>query len=98
MIVKFEEVYRSSTSGVTHQDRIRYRTRDIVINPEHIVCIRPNTEMSTRLSEGLISEVSPGASFCTVSLNRGQAGTDVVVVGTLDELNIKIKERKLLNG
>ena len=98
MIIKFKEVYRNSSTATSPADRMTYRTREIVINPEHIVCIRPNSDMSNRLSEGLVNDVSPNTSFCTISLNRGQAGSDIVVVGTLDELNKRIKERKLLHG
>ena len=98
MVVRFEEVYRNNVTGRDPRDRMKYHTREIVVNPEHIICIRPNVDMNSRLSEGLVSEVSPGTSFCTISLNRGQSGTDIIVIGTLDELNKKIKERKVLHG
>ncbi len=98
MIIIFKEIYKNETFRHHAQERKRYGVREIVINLEHIVCIRPNTDMNSRLSEGLIAGAPPNASFCTISLNRGQSGTDIVVVGTLEELNKKIKERKVLHG
>jgi len=98
MIIKLKEVYKRNSTASNPLDRVKYKIREIFINPEHIVCIRPNTEMRSRLSEGLITEAPPTTNFCTISLNRGQSGTDIVVVGTLDELNTKIEERQVLHG
>ena len=53
--------------------------------------------MSNRLSEGLVNDVTKYKFLYDIT-NRGQAGSDIVVIGTLDELNKRIKERKLLHG
>ncbi len=102
MVIKLQEVYRSSTSTSrgSPTDRMRWKVREIFVNPEHIVYARPSAEMSMRLTEGLIDGVSSDQrGFCILSLNRGNSGTDITVVGTLEEIENRIsKERQILYG
>ena len=88
MIIKLREIYRDVTSTSSPQSRMRYRARDIFINSKHIIYVRKNTDMNKRLVEGLLDS-DTGESFCTISLSRGSSGTDIIVVGSLEELNKK---------
>lgn len=94
MIVKLREVFKTSSL----QSGNRYRVRDIFINPEHVVYVRHNDDMPKRLNEGLVDGVKRGKEFCTVSLSRGTGGTDIIVLGSLEEVNTAISKRELLHG
>ena len=99
MILKMREVYRSQSLSSSPTQRMRFVTRDVFINTEHIVFIRPNAEMSGFLAEGLIDDVGPAdEAFCTISLSRGSSGVDITVVGSTDEINEKINRKGVLHG
>jgi len=91
MIVKLKEVYRDVSPTASPMLKMRYETRDIFINPEHVIYVRKNPSMSKRLSEGLINGLEE-VEFCTISVSRGSSGTDIIVVGTLDEVNKKLSK------
>jgi|ETNvirenome_6_85_1030632.scaffolds.fasta_scaffold00889_26 hypothetical protein len=102
MILKLKEVYRDKRMSNSPTQRMRYSMRDIFVNAELIVFIRPNENMSQILSEGLIDGVptASDAEFCTISLARGSGGVDVTVYGSLEEINKKINtnKREVLHG
>jgi len=99
-MIKVQEVFREGGFSRTSERKMKFKTRDVLINPEHIICIRPS---SGALYEGKIDGISNNSSFCTISLNRGQSGLDIVVVGNAIEIQEKLtllrsKERNLLHG
>jgi hypothetical protein len=102
MILKLKEVYRDKGVSNSPTQRMRYSLRDIFVNTEHIIFIRPDENMSKILSEGLINGIpsSTSGEFCTVSLARGSNGVDVTVYGSLEELNERINtsKRGILHG
>ena len=102
MILKLKEVYRDKKVSSSPTQRMKYSLREIFVNTEHIIFIRPNESMSQILSEGLIDGISNSvpAEFCTVSLARGSNGVDVTVFGSMEEFNEKINtnERGVLQG
>jgi len=102
MILKLKEVFRDKNPSKFPTQRMRYSLRDIFVNTEHIIFIRPNDHMLQMLSEGLIDGVSKGTSgeFCTLSLARGNSGVDVTVFGSLEEINkqINTSKREVLHG
>ena len=98
MILKLREVYRER--GLTKgRPGPVWSTREVFINTEHIVMIRPNDIMASRLDEGLITGVKKRAQFCTISINKGQSGADITVVGSLSELEESVSSAgRLLRG
>jgi hypothetical protein len=90
MIIKLKEVYKNSSSTASPMSKMKYYVRDIFVNPEHIIYIRQNPSMLKRLQEGLVVGTPPVTEFCTISLSRGQSGTDIVVVGNIEELNERL--------
>ena len=102
MILKLREVYRDKTPSSSPTQRMRFSLRDIFVNTEHIIFIRPNESMSQMLSEGLVNGISRSANgeFCTISLARGNNGGDVTVFGSLEEINkqINTSKREVLHG
>tara|TARA_A100001011_G_scaffold73289_1_gene75217 strand:- start:3364 stop:3663 length:300 start_codon:yes stop_codon:yes gene_type:complete len=99
VILKLKEVYRNQP-GHKRMAGSSWSVRDIVLNAEHIVYIRPDQAMSRRLNEGLIFGLESSVDFCTISINRGQSGTDVTVVGSVKELEeaIRSSKKELLHG
>jgi hypothetical protein len=99
-MLKVKEIFRETNFSKTSQAKMNFKTRDVLINPKHIICIRPN---QSSLYEGKIDGVLANSSFCTISLNKGNAGLDIVVVGNASELQEEItllqkKDRGLLHG
>tara|TARA_B100000214_G_scaffold375569_1_gene362765 strand:+ start:11830 stop:12126 length:297 start_codon:yes stop_codon:yes gene_type:complete len=98
MIVKLKEVYRNVSPTASPINKMKYTLRDIFINPEHVIYIRQNPSMSKRLAEGMIDGISTVEEFCTISLSRGQSGTDIIVVGNVEEVNDMLAGKALLHG
>lgn len=100
MILKLKEVYRSRSLSRGNTDGPTWLTRDVFVNTKHIVLIRENMDMKNMLIEGKIQGLKGKQDFCTISLDRGQAGTEITVVATLEQLedNVKSERRALLNG
>ena len=99
MIVKLKEVFRDISATTTPQSRMNYKTRDIFINSKHIIYVRKNADMNKRLVEGLLDS-DAGSDFCTISMSRGNTGVDIVVVGSLEEINNKLEltSREMIYG
>ena len=92
MLVRLIEVYNkrtyaSSGSGKTEE----FSLREVLVNPEHVVCIRENNSLKTRLLETeLGQEIHPAEGFTKIYINRGQVGLDLDVVGDLSSIQSKL--------
>jgi len=72
-----------------------YTLKEIFINPAHIVFLREDTKMNTRLSEGkLPKELDDRQSFTRVQVHNGTTGTEFVVVGAPHLIESKLKDGK----
>lgn len=77
-LVKLTEVCHNSTL-TTKQD---YTLREVFVNPEHVVMIREEARMQQLNEQGLLAEeLDPSHKFTKLTINRGQTGTEIVVVG-----------------
>ena len=97
MLVKLTEVC-TNTALTTSQD---YLLREVFINPEHGVMIREERRMKRLNEEGALhSDLDPNHGFSKLTINRGQSGTDIVVVGSpeLIEDQLKNNKKQLLRG
>lgn len=102
MIISLEEVI--STTNITEDGNGRkvfgdvYTTQEILVNTDNIVSVRP-VEQSfwTRIAES--KTVGFGTKqFSAVFLNKGGVNsTDIVVVGSPNEIMSKLNKRMLLN-
>ena len=92
-MIKLQEVYRQVSAGNPMR---RYRTRDIFITPEPIRSLRDKGPTLQTISESVIDGVdSARKDFCVLSMEK----EDIVVVGSLKEIESKIVGGKvLLNG
>ena len=96
MLVKLIEVYNKRTYASSADGRVEeYSLREVFVNPEHVVCMRENTTLKTRLSEtDLGQEIHPSESYTKIYINRGQSGLDLDVVGDLAAVKNKLSGRK----
>ena len=92
MILKLKEVYRSRSLSRDNNPGPIWLTRDILI--------RENLEMKKRLTEGSVKGIKGKKDFCTISLDKGQTGSEITVVASLEQLesDVKSQRRSLLNG
>lgn len=104
MLITLTEVAentRARTVGSAERTKV-YTLREISVNPSHVVVLREDGNTNRLLSEGQLPEgLDPRQRFTRVFLERGQAGIDVIVVGSpeqIRELIHKNDNRELLRG
>ena len=97
MLVRLTEVCKNKALTTKQED---YSLREVFVNPEHVVMIREDArlqELNTRLplTEGL----NQGHRFTKLTINRGQTGTEIVVVGAPDMIEQSLNQnKKLIRG
>jgi hypothetical protein len=94
MLIKLTEVCQRNTLTSSKQD---YSLQDIFVNPEHVVMIREDVRLG-QLNEG--SSLMPGMDtnhrFTKLTINRGQTGTEIVVVGSPQVVEEILNSQKTL--
>lgn len=78
----------------------KFLLREVFVNPEHVVMIREEARMRQLNEEGLLPDnLNLDHQFSKITINRGQTGTEIVVVGSPDLIETKLKaNKKLLRG
>jgi|TARA_B100000131_G_C18094795_1_gene603590 hypothetical protein len=97
MLVKLTEV--CSNGAVTSQQN--FMLREVFINPDQVVMIREDFRVRELNENGLITEgLNANHRFSKLTINRGQSGTEVIVVGAPAAVEEALKEssRQLLRG
>ena len=103
MIISLEEVVTKTniTEDVSGRKVFRdtFVTQEILINTENIVSVRPvDDSFWTRLRESGTKSNFSGIDFSSVFLNKGGVNsTDIIVVGSPNEIMSKVNKRMLLN-
>ncbi|MAH51675.1 hypothetical protein CMI37_38010 [Candidatus Pacearchaeota archaeon] len=86
MLIKLTEV--CNNNAVT--SRQTFLLREIFINPHQVVMIREDFRLKELNESGMIKEgLSPDHRFSKLTINRGQSGAEIVVVGdptTIEEI------------
>ncbi len=91
--IRFVEIYNKSGTPAFKE----YSLREVYINPDHVVCLRENNDVTRLLIEGsLPDELDPRQQFTTVSLNKGTYGQDIIVIGPVRETHEKLYAQKTL--
>ena len=96
MLVKLTEV--CNNGAVTTNKH--YTLREVFINPEHVIMIREEKRMKELNENGMIaSQLDTAHQFSKLTINRGNTGTEIVVVGspTIVENRLQ-KGKQLLRG
>ena len=96
MLVKLTEV---CSNGAVTNDK-RYTLREVFVNPKHVVMIREEKRMKELNESGKVATgLDGGHRFSKLTINRGQSGTEIVVVGGPDIVEGALKSGKqLLRG
>lgn len=76
--------------------------REIFVNPEHVIMIREERRLQELNERGMLAAgLNTSHRFSKLTINRGQTGTDIVVIGAPEiveaELNTD-KKKQLLRG
>ena len=101
MLIKLVEVFKNGSYNEGGSIRPRYSLRETYVNPDHIVCMREESELSINESEpAVINEIDSRQEFTKIHINRGQTGLDITVVGSLSVVQEKMigNEKELLKG
>ncbi|HAW82219.1 MAG TPA: hypothetical protein DCX27_22460 [Balneola sp.] len=96
MLIRLTEVHRN-TSLTTKNE---YMLREVFVNPEHVVMIREDARMQTLNEQSqLPSSLMKDHRFTKLTINRGQTGTEIVVVGAPDMVERSLNQKaQLLRG
>ena len=96
MLIKLTEVLGP---GALLTDQ-KFSLREVFINPEHVIMIREEHRKQQLNEQGLLhGDLSKGHQFSKLTINRGQTGTEIVVVGAPELIETKLKTNKgLLRG
>ncbi len=92
-MITLTEVYENHSKNT-------YSMRDILINPQHIIAMREDTQAQMALQENRMPQgLSPNLGFTRIYLNSGQQGLNVLVAGSLDIVQQKIGgTKRVLKG
>lgn len=86
-LVEVCELLKAS-KGSTQQ----YTLREIYVNPKHVVSLREDLGFQTKLNEGkLPSDLNETHKFTRLTLDKGNTGVEMVVVGTPHEIEVRLK-------
>ena len=97
MLVKLTEVCAYGAVTTPHN----YMLREVFINPEHVIMIREEKRMRELNERGMLSEgLDTNHKFSKLTINRGQTGTEIVVIGapSVVETQLKNSSKQLLRG
>jgi len=87
MLVTLTEIRETSKGSIRDYKR-NYTLSEIDINPDWVTKIRPDDSMYRLLNEDQLPEgLDPRSQFTRVTLNEGNLGASIVVVG--DRSHIK---------
>lgn len=80
-----------------------YNLREIFVNPDHVVLLREDTTLKTRLDEGkgnFPEGLDTRQSFTRLQVHNGTTGAEFVVIGAphLVESKLKGSKKELLRG
>ena len=90
MIISLVEIYEDTKVHSNDKNR-SYGLREVYINPEQVVCLREDPHFKGLLLERRLPEgLDDNQSFTRIYMNRGQAGLDVVVVGSPTQVQKQI--------
>jgi hypothetical protein len=96
MLVKLTEV---CNNGAVTTNQI-YSLREIFVNPEHVIMIREEKRMRELNERGKVAtDLDAAHQFSKLTINRGHAGTEIVVVGSPEVIeNTLNNTMQLLRG
>lgn len=101
MLVTLTEIYESNKSSSIRNNEPNYDLRSVAVNPDHVICVTEDQRTNKMLYEGkLPKDLDRRQRFSRVTINRGHTGTDLVVVGSPEQIQEKLQKftKTLLKG
>lgn len=92
-LVKLTEICQSNTLTSNRE----YSLREVFVNPEHVVMIREESRMQQLNEQGVLPrDLSKAHQFTKLTINRGQSGTEIIVVGSPEMVENTLNQTKTL--
>jgi hypothetical protein len=92
-LVKLTEICQSNTLTSNRE----YSLREVFVNPEHVVMIREESRMQQLNEQGVLpSDLSKSHQFTKLTINRGQSGTEIIVIGSPEMVENTLNQTKTL--
>ena len=96
MVVKLIELSEINQLGAQKS----YVLREVFVNPEHVICLRPDEAALRRLRENkLPPDLDKRQEFTRIQMNSGHAGFNITVIGNPSAVEEKLRYTKqILRG
>tara|TARA_R100000234_G_C4980835_1_gene170757 strand:+ start:587 stop:877 length:291 start_codon:yes stop_codon:yes gene_type:complete len=96
MVVKLVEIAETYDVGATK----KYVLREVFVNPEHVICLRPDELAKRKLNENkLPPNLDKRQEFTTVQMNSGHNGFTITVIGDPSSVEQKLRRNvKVIRG
>jgi hypothetical protein len=97
MLVRLTEICQNN---MLTSKKNNYTLREVFVNPEHVVMIREEARMQDLSEQDQLPEdLNTNHRFTKLTINRGQTGTEIVVVGAPDMIERSLNQnKKLIRG
>ena len=93
MLVKLTEICQNNTL-TSNRD---FTIREVFVNPEHVVMIRAEPRPHQLNEDGALPpDLSKSHRFTKLTINRGQSGTEIIVVGTPQMIEKTLNQNRTL--
>jgi hypothetical protein len=79
----------------------KYALREVYVNPEHVVLLRPNLSLEDKNSKVIMPEgLHPAQKYTIIYINKGQSGLEITAVGepSAIEEKLALNNKKVLKG
>ena len=101
MTIRLTEIYECKIAqvGATPYQKT-FKTREVYINPAHVVCLRAD-DLVLRTLQETADPLAHHKEFTRVFINRGHTGIDLTVVGhpsQIEEVFNSVNKKQLLKG
>jgi hypothetical protein len=102
MFLRFTEAYEDVEHYNSALGKKKWLTRDISVNLEHVDYLRREEKIHWYIQndEAAHTHFEKGQKFTRISVNRGMGGQEIVVLGSLEEVEdlITSSKKKVLKG
>lgn len=89
-MIQLVEICELSTASKNSQQR--FTLREVYVNPKHIISLREDARFKQKLNEGVLPpDLDERQKFTRVTIDKGNAGQEIVVVGPPSAIEAKMK-------
>ena len=89
-MIQLVEVCQLSTAS--KNTRQQFTLREVYVNPKHVISRREDARFGEKLNEGMLPpELDERQKFTRVTIDKGNAGQEIVVVGPPSIIEAKMR-------